>query len=113
MLFTSKQGATYVKMSFIGKKKNPKHDFGLKCVLSRHIPFTYFAASFKNLLGDLRRNKSILLLVRRMVHMAKTDADQSYSITEYSELKQTHKDHQVQLLGEWPAQGSNPQPWCY
>lgn len=42
--------------------------------------------------------------------MAKTDADQSYSITEYSELKQTHKDHQVQLLGEWPAQGSNPQP---
>lgn len=24
-----------------------------------------------------------------------------------------HKDHQVQLLSEWPIPGSNPQPWCY
>lgn len=58
------------------EEKNPNHDFGFKCALSRHIPFTYFATSLKNELGDLRSNKSILLLVRKMVHMAKTDAHQ-------------------------------------
>lgn len=71
--FTSRHGATYVKNSFTGRKKS-KTWFWVKCVLSRHIPFTYFADSFKNELGTLRSNKSILLLVRKMVHMAKMDA---------------------------------------
>lgn len=32
-------------------------------------------------------------------------------ITEYSESEETHKDHQVQPLREWPMQGSNVQSW--
>lgn len=35
----------------------------------------------------------------------------SNRIPEYSEL--THKDHWVQLFGEWPEQGLNPWPWVY
>lgn len=35
-----------------------------------------------------------------------------YRITE-SELEGTEKDHQVQLLCEWPMQGLSPGPWCY
>lgn len=34
-----------------------------------------------------------------------------YRTTEYSQLKRTHKDQQVQLFSEWPIQGLNPQLW--
>lgn len=61
------------------EEENPKYDFGLKYVISRHIPFAYFAASFKNEFGDLRSNASILLLVRKIVHLAKTYAHQFLS----------------------------------
>lgn len=33
--------------------------------------------------------------------------------TGLSEVEVILKDHQVQLLGEWPTQGWNPQPWFY
>lgn len=34
-------------------------------------------------------------------------------VTEYFELEGSHKDHEVQLLSEWPKWGSNPQPCHY
>lgn len=34
-------------------------------------------------------------------------------ITEYSKLKGTHKDHQVQLLSEWAIHRFYQQQWCY
>lgn len=36
-----------------------------------------------------------------------------YRIKEYSKLEETHKDHEIQLLSEWPTWGLNPQPWHY
>lgn len=42
-----------------------------------------------------------------------TDPFSSKRITEYSALEETHKDHWVQLLSEWPMKGSNLWPWCY
>lgn len=36
-----------------------------------------------------------------------------FQITEYSEFKGIHKDHEVQPRSEVPIQGLNPQGWCY
>lgn len=45
------------------------------------------------------------------VHGAFANVVLCQRITEYSELEGTNKDYRVQLLKEWPLQGSNPQPW--
>lgn len=39
--------------------------------------------------------------------------DNRYRMTEYSELEGIQKDHQLQLLSEWPTQEWNPQLWHY
>lgn len=38
---------------------------------------------------------------------------ESIRITEYSQLEETHKVHQVLFLSEWPVQGLNQQPRLY